>query len=352
MNDTILPQTDLINLSKHSSAVDQYFNDIFYRLPANTQRAYKSDLNHYLNFCQVNNFPGLTNNISTTEVSIKSYVSSMCHSQLSHNTIVHRMATLTKFMSIAKLPDPLKSSEYLRDFIKLEMQEHDIFNKAKQAPALTLEILTAINNSVIPDTLLDIRDLAMINIMFDGLLRADEVVAIQLKHINHEHNSLLVPRSKTDQQGRGAKRYISNTSLSYISDYIEEANLCVKTQQSKGLADVTRINKGILLRALSPKGTSLLPYDERPTRLKDMQKLNYSTVYRALKRIAKKADVTLELSAHSPRVGGAVSMAEANISMKKIQDAGGWSSAAMPARYTEQANLDSGMAELGKKFHR
>jgi integrase len=230
------------------------------------------------------------------------------------------------------------------------MQEHDIYNKAKQAPALTLEILTTINENVIPDTLLDIRDLAMINIMFDGLLRADEVVAIQLKHINYQKNSLLVPKSKTDQQGRGSNRHISNTSLSYISDYLAEANLIMQTDKSSN--DTSRINKGILFRSLSPKGTSLLPYDESPTRVKNMQKLNYSTIYRALKRIAQKAGITLDISAHSPRVGGAVSMAEANISMTKIQDAGGWKSSAMPARYTEQANMGSGMAELAKKFER
>jgi integrase len=335
--------------SQYSESAHQYFTDIFYRLPLNTQRSYKSDLNSYSLFCQVNDLPSLTSNMITTEESIKAYVSSMCRSQLTHNTIVHRMTTLSKFMSIAKLPDPLKHSEYLRDFIKLEMREHDIYNRAKQAPALTLDILNSINDNVVPDTLLDIRDLALINVMFDGLLRADEVISIQLKHINFEKQSLLIPRSKTDQQGRGSIRHISNTSLAYISDYLHEANLSMKLQSEK---DPTGINKGILFRSLSPKGTSLLPYDENTTRVKDMKKLNYTTLYRALKRIAQKAGITLEISAHSPRVGGAVSMAEANISMNKIQDAGGWKSAAMPARYTEQANIGSGMAELSEKFKR
>lgn len=346
MTGLTLADLNVVVPSQHREAADHYFSDIFSRLPANTQRSYKSDLKHYYQFCFVNEFPGLTPDVQMTEQSIKAYVTSMCHSQLSYNTIVHRMATLSKFMAIAKIPDPLKQSEYLRDFIKLEMQEHEVFNIAKQAPALTLEILNHINDSVIPDTLLDIRDLALINIMFDGLLRADEVASVQLKHINHTKHSLLVPRSKTDQIGKGSNRYISNTTLVYVFDYIGEANI------NKNNDDPTSISKGIIFRGLSPKGTTMLPYDESQTRLKDMHKLNYKTIYRALKRIAKKADVDIPISGHSPRVGGAVSMAEANVSMTKIQDSGGWKSAAMPSRYTEQAKIGSGMAELAEIFNR
>lgn len=338
--------------SEHREAANRYFTDIFSRLPKNTQRAYKSDLKHYYQYCFVNNMPGLTSDMSMTETSIKAYVTDMCHSQLTHNTIVHRMATLSKFMKIAQLPDPLKQSEYLRDFIKLEMQDHDIFIVAKQAPALTLEILTHINDTVIPDTLLDIRDLALINLMFDGLLRADEVAAVQLKHIDHGKQSLLVPRSKTDQQGKGSRRYISKTSLSYIANYISEANTSTKFKNEKDANDPTRINQGILFRGISPKGTSMLRYDESTTRIKDMKKLDYKSIYRSLKRIAKKAGVLIPISAHSPRVGGAVSMAEANIPTNKIQEAGGWKSAVMPARYTEQANVDSGMGQLAGLFDR
>lgn len=337
---------------EHKAVANKYFTDIFSRLPKNTQRAYKSDLKSYYQYCFINNMPGLTPNIEKTEESIKAYVTSMCQSQLAYNTIVHRMATLSKFMNIAKLPNPLKQSEYLRDFIKLEIREHDIFNRANQAPALKVEILSDINNNVIPDTLLDIRDLAIINLMFDALLRADELMSVQLKHIDYEKNRLFVPTSKVDQSGKGSFRFISNTSLAYIYDYINEANINNKTKIKKLENDPTSINKGILFRGLSPKGTSVLPYDETATRISDMVTLDYTTIYRALKRIALKAGIDIEISAHSPRVGSAVSMKESGISLEKIKEAGDWKSVAMPARYTEQANVDSGMEELAEIFDR
>lgn len=348
MSELTLQDLNVTVSSEHRKTANKYFTDIFNRLPENTRRSYKSDLKHYYQYCFVNDYPGLTPDSNATEQSIKTYVTSMCESQLAYNTIVHRMATLSKFMSIANLPNPLKQSEYLRDFVKLEMRGHDIYNRANQAPALRLRDLEYINNNVIPDTLLDIRDLAMINMMFDGLLRSDEVSAVQLKHINHQANKLLIPKSKSDQSGKGKFRYISNTTLSYVADYIDEANYNNKAQKPKGNDDLTRINKGILFRAISPKGTSVLPYDESKTRLKDIKRLNYTSIYRALKRLAQKSGIELPITGHSQRVGAAVTMAESGISAKKIQNAGGWESLIMVDKYTEQADLDSGMSEIAE----
>lgn len=352
MNELTLSELNVFVPSEHKASADKYFTDIFNRLPSNTQRSYKSDLKHYYQYCFVNDYPGLTPDAGLTEVSIKDYVTSMCESQLSFNTIVHRMSTLSKFMTIAGLPNPLKQSEYLRDFVKLELKEHDIYNRANQAPALRLSDLEYINDNFIPDTLLDIRDLAMINMMFDGLLRADEVTSVQLKHIEYKSNKLLVPKSKADQSGKGNYRYISNTTLAYVSDYIEESNYNNKQKSPKLQGDLTRINNGILFRAISPKGTSLLPYDESVTRIKDMKRLDYSSVYRSLKRVAKKTGIELAITGHSQRVGAAVTMAEAGIAEKKIQDAGGWTTPVMVSRYTEQANIESGMSEIASTFKR
>lgn len=255
-------------------------------------------------------------------------------------------------MAIGKLPDPLKQSAYLQDFLRLELQAHDIYNVARQAPALTLNLLTKINDTVIPNTLLDIRDLALVNMMFDGLLRSNEAGAVQIKNINFEKRSAFIARSKTDQQGKGSYRFLSNTALSYISDYISEANFDKKKQQGKEFDDPTRINEGILFRGISPKGTTMLVHDESITRLSEMQKLDRKSIYRAIKRLGKKAHIDTSFSAHSPRVGGAVSLAESDASTKEIQHTGGWKTAETPARYIEQAKIGSGMEDLAKKYKR
>lgn len=349
MNNLVIGNTKNSAIEKRADQqnnMDRYFSDIFKRLPANTQRAFTSTLNSYSTYCMSNDLIGFSPSMNENIECIKSYVTSMCESQLAYSTVNHRVSILSKMFSIASLPNPIKESDYLRDFIKLELQEFDIYSRAKQAPALRLSDLETINSTVIPDNLLDIRDLALVNIMFDGLLRADEVARIQIKHLNFEANKLLVEKSKSDQSGKGSYRYASATSLDYIADYLQEANA------EKDENDPTRINEGILFRAISPKGTSIKPYDESIKRVSKMKVLNYSTIFRAIKRIAKKAGIELEVSGHSLRVGGAVSMAEANQSVSDIKKAGGWSSESMPARYTEQANVSMGMSELAKKFNR
>jgi len=352
MTNLVLKDIPLDVARKYKAESDRYFEQIFTRLPPNTQRVHRSNIAHFYNFCKCENLPGLTRDFAATEHSIQRYVSEMCHSTLSFNTIKLHMATLSKFLKIARLPNPLKDSEFLREFIKLELQAHEIYQRANQAPALRLADIEIINEEVEPKTLLDIRDLAMINMMFDALLRADDVGSVQLSHIDYQKNKLFVPKSKADQAGEGSFRYLSNTTLSYVSDYISEANLDPKTLVEKPIDDPTRINTGILFRPLWGKGTSMRPYDESPALSKKMQKLDYTSIYRSVKRIAKKANLDLEITGHSPRVGGAVSMAEANISMSQIQKAGGWKSAEMPARYTEQAKTGSGMEKLAETFDR
>lgn len=332
----------LLRTGKNES-LEKYFNDIFKRLPKNTQRAFNSTYRSYAFFCSVNNLISFSETMSVTEESVKKYVTSMCESQLSFKTVKTRISILSKLIALAELKNPIKESEYLKDFIRLELQEFDIYNRAKQAPALRLEDLEKINSTVIPENLLDIRDLALVNVMFDGLLRADDVARVQIKHIDFKQNRLLVEKSKNDQAGAGSYRYISDISLSYISDYLTEAN------EGKLEGDPRSIRKGILFRATSPKGTSLRDYDESVTRTGLMTKLNYTTIYRAIKRIAQKAELDFDISGHSMRVGGAVSLAEDGQSIVDIKNAGGWKTDTQPARYIEQARIENGMSVLARK---
>ena len=164
----------------------------------------------------------------------------------------------------------------------------------------------------------------------------------------------MVPKSKTDQSGAGSMRYISDTTLNYVSDYIEEANIDKnsKIAKEKPKDDPTRINKGILFRGISPKGTTMLKYDESITKLSKMQKLDYRNIYRAIQRIANKAGLEFSISGHSQRVGAAVTMKENGYSLEEIKKAGGWKDLKMPERYTEQAVTESGMSKLAKQVNR
>ncbi|BFT30352.1 tyrosine-type recombinase/integrase [Alteromonas sp. D210916BOD_24] len=342
-----------VQYGNNDNRFDQYYRDIFTKLPYNTQRAYISDYNEFALFCKQKGLSGFKNDFNHNEVCIKRYVETLCTSPLAYRTIKRRLSALSKFLGVASLPNPIVRSAYLRDFIRLSLIENKKFRiSPNQAVPLTIEMLDQINNSIIPDSLLELRDLAIVNLMFDALLRADEVVRVRLEDISHRNNTLLVVSSKSDQTGHGQYRFVSTSTISMIQEYVDEANTNPKTTLPRDISDFRRIHKGILFRRLSNHKTALLPFDETVS-VHTANILNYSSVYRLFKRIALRAGIKENITPHSGRVGGAVSLAEDGASLPELQLAGGWQSPEMPGHYTKQANVKrGGMAKLSSKHKR
>ena len=348
--------SDDLTTSQFSSSdknVESYYQDIFTKLPYNTQRAYISDYNEFAIFCKQAGLSGFKNNFEHNEICIKQYVEALCRSPLAYRTIKRRLSALSKFLGVAKLPNPIIRSAYLRDFIRLSLIENRKFRLShKQAVPLTIDMLEQINNAIIPDSLLELRDLAIINLMFDALLRADELVRVCIEDISARNNTLLVVSSKSDQSGQGQYRYVSSSTISMVQEYINEANLDPKTKATRLSSDLRGLHKGVLFRRLTNHKTALLPFDENTPSHK-ANVLNYSSVYRIWQRIAQRAGISENITPHSGRVGGAVSLAEDGASLPELQLAGGWQSPEMPGHYTKQANVKrGGMAKLSAKRKR
>jgi site-specific recombinase XerD len=342
-----------IQFSSSDKNVESYYQDIFTKLPYNTQRAYVSDYNEFVIFCKQAGLSGFKNNFEHNEICIKQYVEALCRSPLAYRTIKRRLSALSKFLGVAKLPNPIIRSAYLRDFIRLSLIENRKFRLShKQAVPLTIDMLEQINNAIIPDSLLELRDLAIINLMFDALLRADELVRVCIEDISARNNTLLVVSSKSDQSGQGQYRYVSSSTISMVQEYINEANLDPKTKAPRLSSDLRGLHKGVLFRRLTNHKTALLPFDENiPSHKANV--LNYSSVYRIWQRIAQRAGISENITPHSGRVGGAVSLAEDGASLPELQLAGGWQSPEMPGHYTKQANVKrGGMAKLSAKRKR
>lgn len=339
--------------SSAGQSFQKYFTDIFSKLPYNTQRAYISDYNEFSIFCKQNNFQGLNNSFTNNEECIKEYVALLCQTPLAYRTIKRRLSALSKFLGMAKLPNPIIRSVYLRDFIRLSLIENKKFRMShKQAVPLTIEMVEQINNKIIPDSLLELRDLAIINLMFDALLRADELVRVCIEHVSHRNNTVLVVSSKSDQSGEGQYRYVSSSTLSMINEYINEANINPSTSLPRDQNDPRSISKGVLFRRVNNHKTALHPYQETHSANQDAV-LNYSSIYRLWQRIAVRAGIQENITPHSGRVGGAVSLAEDGASLPELQLAGGWQSPEMPGHYTKQASVKrGGMAKLSSKHKR
>ena len=157
-----------------------------------------------------------------------------------------------------------------------------------------------------------LRDSAMIRLMSDCLLRVSEVVAVNCGHF--KQNTLIVQRSKTDQQGKGVALYVTTDTRRIISRYREKAG----------------ITRGALFRSIRRGGHI------QTGRLTDV------SARRIIKKRAVDAGVDGFISGHSLRVGSAVSLAKAGASVVDLQVAGRWKNSQMPAHYARAEMAERG----------
>ena len=157
-----------------------------------------------------------------------------------------------------------------------------------------------------------LRDSAMIRLMSDCLLRISEVVAVNCGHF--KQNTLVVQRSKTDQEGSGVALYVTSDTRKMISRYQEK----------------TGITRGALFRWVR-RGDHI-----QSGRLTDV------SARRIIKRRAADAGVDGFISGHSLRVGSAVSLAKAGATVVDLQVAGRWKNSQMPAHYARAEMAERG----------
>lgn len=196
--------------------------------------------------------------------------------------------------------------------------------RQKQAPGLVESHLAKILAQLKPSVPLDARDAALISVAYETLMRRAEIVAMNLEHIEAQPDGthlVLLPRSKTDQEGEGDLRYISPETVALVRHW------CA----------VAAIDSGPLWRtAYGFHG-------------KFLRRMGAGEIARIFKRRARAAGVPVPFSGHSTRVGAAQDMAANNASMAGIMQSGGWKTPTMVGRYTKAIEVGRGaMAQMRK----
>ena len=153
-----------------------------------------------------------------------------------------------------------------------------------------------------------IYDVGMVGLMRDCLLRRSECSALVWSDLTQEPDShsgrLLIRRSKTDQTGKGSVRY--------VSDGVMEVLGAMHTmKQGRRSSD--------LIIGLSP-----------------------GQICRRIKSVCIQAGLSGHYSGHSPRIGMAIDLARAGVSLPALMEAGRWKSASMPAYYVRAVEAGSG----------
>ncbi len=159
------------------------------------------------------------------------------------------------------------------------------------------------------------RDAAIIRTLSNGLLRISEVGQIHCEHISTRENgsgTLLIPRSKTDQEGEGKQVYLQKRTMKAIEKY----------QKLSGVSEGPLFRR-VYQNCKMGKGA-----------------LGATAIRNMIKDVAEKAEIDVTgISGHSFRVGTAQSLVEGKATMPQLQTAGRWKDSRMPARYTEKEEL-------------
>lgn len=187
-----------------------------------------------------------------------------------------------------------------------------------KVPAKTDDIRVMVDT--LTDSLLGLRDRALLLIGFAGAFRRSEIVALDVDHVQVTNEGLVITleRSKTDQVGQGRKIGIPYGSY--------PATCPVRAYQT--WLEVSGIREGALFRSVNRHG-----------QLQD-GRLSDKAVALVVKRCAEAAGLDATMYAgHSLRSGLATSAAAAGVSERAIMAQTGHKSVSMVRRYIREGSL-------------
>jgi site-specific recombinase XerD len=221
--------------------------------------------------------------------------------------------------------------------LRLKGETHDVLEDEAK-PLSLLALLDAI-----PCDPGGIRDRALLSIAYDAGLRRSEAVRIRVDHVERLPNgegSLFIPRSKTDQEGEGARAWLSARSIDYLDEWLMLA----------------QIVEGFVFRSLSYRVSERGHLSEAAVGA--ILKTRLDTYLRDLERDGQISPVEREAvvkatSSHSMRVGCDQDLFAAGLDIGAIMQGLRWGNPKQPLAYARHlAPSTSKLAALMRRARR
>lgn len=276
-----------------------------------TIRAYRADFNDFIHFCEDRS----ANALPSDPNSVVQYICTLTESGRSSASIRRALCGLSAIHKLNRFDDPTKDPD-----VGLEMRRmhRKLGRSSSQAGSINADILEKMI-SVTDNSIRGIRDRALLLVAYDTLCRRSELVSLQVKDVKInikngiETSSILLRKSKTDQDGTGKWLHLS-----------QRAHLAL-VEWMKGL----------------PEGQEML-YCGLNRALDISPQIGAGQINRIYKKIARKAGLdesAIEgISGHSMRVGAAQDLLNSGASMPIIMQRGRWSKTDTVMRYVEHIN--------------
>jgi integrase len=278
----------------------------------NTRRAYENDLRQFLAW---------GGSVPARPEIVAAYLAAHAKT-FSVATLGRRVVAIGRAHALRGLPDPTKS-ELVRLTLRGARRLHG--HPQRRVAPLRVEHLSAIV-SVLGGSTRDLRDRALLLIGFAGAFRSSELSAVNCNWIERTEQGvvLTLPKSKTDQEGRGR-----NAAIPRVGGPICPVASLDAWLEASGIRD------GPLFRLVSKAGKVL------------EMRLSASAVANIVKQRAAQIGLDPQrYSGHSLRAGFATSAAAAGLSAWEIKGQTGHVSDAVLGGYIREADIFKGMAAI------
>ncbi len=285
--------------------LNDILNTISDAYATNTIRAYRADFEKLIVFCKENKLSALPAKPTT----VAKFIYEVANTKITSASIRRKLVSIAAIHRWANLNDPTKSSDVKlsvrkmhRKLGRLCAQAEPINNNRLQSMLFTTK-----------DDLLGERDRTLLMLAYDTMRRRSELASLLMSDIRETNTgaSILLRRSKTDQERLGTWLHITSQTYNQILAWIQ----------------VAKITEGKILRGVIGKN-------------KLSEGLTGAQIGRIFKKLAKSSgidkDTANKISGHSIRVGAAQDLLLNGASLPQIMAKGGWSKVDTVMRYVER----------------
>lgn len=260
-------------------------------LSSSTRKLYISDFRRFAGWCESVNLTTLP----ATSGTVARFLAAEAASGIRPATLVRRLAAIRMAHEAKGYPSPTQHAGVKAVLKGIRREKGSAQRKKAPATAERMQMMVA----HCPDTLVGLRDRALLLLGFGGAFRRSELVALAVSDIERTPEGLRITirKSKTDQEGQGQTIAVLNGSHLRIADTLE------------AWLEAAKITEGHLFRPVRKGGKV------GSTALTDRSVANI------VKHYAGKAGLTVDdFSGHSLRSGFITSGAAAGADLFKLME--------------------------------
>ncbi|MGI4945766.1 MAG: tyrosine-type recombinase/integrase, partial [Janthinobacterium lividum] len=199
--------------------LQRYVDQVEGALAPNTIRAFRADMRAFTTWSDANG-----GTLPATPDQVVRFIETMAADR-APATVRHYVSSIATFHAAAGAPDPCATPDVR---LALKRMHRRRGRAQKQAAGLGRGHIIRILAATPRNTLIGLRDRALLATAYDTLARRSELVVMDLDDLHLDDDgsgTILIRRSKTDQEGQGSERYIRPETVDHLRAWVRAARI-------------------------------------------------------------------------------------------------------------------------------